>query len=82
MNAKAVAGFSRILDQDDSAPLVPPDPLLLYIAIIGMSEFFVAAQPMIMPLLPGKTGADALAERYKAFIVRLVLDGLRPRKRR
>lgn len=82
MNAKAVAGFSRILDQDDSAPLVPTDPLLLYIAIIGMSEFFVAAQPMIMPLLPGKTDADALAERYKAFIVRLVLDGLRPRKRR
>jgi AcrR family transcriptional regulator len=80
LNARAVAGYARLLSQQEAEPLAPADPLLLYIAIIGMSEFFVAAQPMILPLLPGKPDPDALAERYKAFIVHLVLDGLRPRK--
>jgi TetR/AcrR family transcriptional regulator len=81
LNTRAVEGYSRMLSQQEGEPLAPVDPLLLYIAIIGMSEFFVAAQPMILPLLPGKADADELAERYKDFIVRLVLDGLRPRTR-
>jgi TetR/AcrR family transcriptional regulator len=82
LNSQGVASFAKCLGQDESDPLRPVDPLLLYISIIGMSEFFVAAQPMILPLLPGKPDAAELAERYKDFIVNLVLDGLKPRRAR
>ncbi len=81
LNAGGVARYARYLDQGEPDPLVPVDPLLLYIAIIGLAEFFVAAQPMILPLLPGKPDPEDLAERYKDFIVHLVLYGLKPRDR-
>jgi AcrR family transcriptional regulator len=80
LNAAAVAGYARVFDQKQSEPLTPADPLLAYIAIIGMSEFFFAAQPMIQPLLPKKTSTRALTERYKEFIVGMVLNGLKPRR--
>jgi hypothetical protein len=51
----------------------------MHVAIIGMCEFFAAAQAMILPLVPEGIDADELAERYKDFIVHLVLDGLRSR---
>lgn len=53
------------------------DPLFMHISIIGMCEFFAAAQNMIMPLVPAGMSSKELAERYKEFIVRLVLDGMR-----
>ena len=80
LNEMAVRGYAQLFDSNQPAPLESVDPLLAYIAIIGMSEFFVAAQPMIAPLLPRKTSPDELAERYKKFLIKMVLDGLRPRK--
>jgi len=82
LNSLAVQGYSRLFDQKLAEPLEPVDPLFAYVAIIGMSEFFAAAQSMIVPLLPQKIGADELAERYKGFLVKMVLDGLRPRQGR
>ncbi len=82
LNSLAVQGYARLFDQKQAEPLEPVDPLFAYVAVIGMSEFFAAAQSMIMPLLPQKMSADELAERYKRFLVKMVLDGLRPRKGR
>jgi TetR/AcrR family transcriptional regulator len=81
LNALAVAGYAKLFDQNRKDALEPADPLLFYVAIIGMSEFFFAAQPMIQPLLSKKTSTHALAERYKEFVVRMVLNGLKPRRR-
>ena len=81
LNAAAVAGYARLFDQGQAEPLEPVDPLLFYIAIIGMAEFFSAAQPMIQPLLPARMSIAQLAERYKDFIVRMVLNGVVPRSR-
>jgi AcrR family transcriptional regulator len=81
LNAAAIAGYARLLDPHESEPLEPADPLLLYIAIIGMAEFFATAQPMILPLLPAGTRPGDLAERYKEFIAKMVLDGLKPRRK-
>jgi hypothetical protein len=44
-----------------------------------MCEFFAAAHVMIRPLVPDGVDDEELAARYKDFIVRLVLDGLRAR---
>jgi TetR/AcrR family transcriptional regulator len=78
LNEMAVQGYARLFDANQPDPLVRVDPLLAFIAIIGMSEFFVAAQPMIVPLLPRKMSPDELAGRYKKFLIKMVLDGLRP----
>jgi len=80
LNARAVQSYAKLFDQKRSEPLRSVDPLLVYVAIIGMSEFFAAAQSMIVPLLPQKISASELAERYKRFLVKMVLDGLRPRE--
>lgn len=79
LNARAVKAYGQFFDQSEAQPLVAADPLLAYVAIIGMADFFVSAQSMIVPLLPQKLSADELAERYKSFIVELALNGLRPR---
>jgi AcrR family transcriptional regulator len=79
LNARAVQAYAGYFDQNEAEPLVAADPLLAYVAIIGMADFFVSAQSMIVPLLPQKLSADELAERYKSFIVELALNGLRPR---
>jgi AcrR family transcriptional regulator len=80
INSLAVQHYAALLDPKQAEPLEPVDPLFAFVAIIGMSEFFAAAQAMIVPLLPQKLSADELAERYKRFLVKMVLDGLRPRK--
>jgi TetR/AcrR family transcriptional regulator len=80
LNSVAVQAFARLFDQKQAEPLEPADPLFVYVAVIGMSEFFAAAQSMIVPLLPQKISASELAERYKRFLVKMVLDGLRPRE--
>jgi TetR/AcrR family transcriptional regulator len=80
LNSLAVQAYARLFDQKQAEPLEPADPLFVYVAVIGMSEFFAAAQSMIVPLLPQKISASELAERYKRFLVKMVLDGLRPRE--
>jgi TetR/AcrR family transcriptional regulator len=82
LNSLAVRSYARLFDQKQAEPLEPVDPLFAYVAVIGMSEFFAAAQSMIVPLLPQKISADELVERYKRFLVKMVLEGLRPRKGR
>jgi AcrR family transcriptional regulator len=79
LNARAVKAYAEYFDQSQTQPLVAADPLLAYVAVIGMADFFASAQSMIVPLLPKKLSADELAERYKNFIVEMVLNGLRPR---
>jgi AcrR family transcriptional regulator len=76
LNTAAVARYAQLFDE--GADLVPADPLFLYVAVIGMCEFFVSAQAMIRPLAPGVPPKE-LAERYTEFVTSLVLDGLRPR---
>jgi AcrR family transcriptional regulator len=79
LNAGAVARYIQMFDQNQAEPLVPADPLFMFIAVIGMCEFFASARPMIAPLTPADTDFDELSARYAEFAIRLVLDGLRPR---
>jgi AcrR family transcriptional regulator len=54
-----------------------PEALFLHVAMIGLCEFFAAAQAVILPLAPKGMSADELAARYERFIHDLVLDGIR-----
>jgi TetR/AcrR family transcriptional regulator len=79
LNAGAVSRHALMLHSDRKTRVKATDPLFMYVAIIGMCEFFAAAQPMIAPLVPEGVSHDELVKRYKDFIVHLVLDGMRAR---
>jgi hypothetical protein len=71
--------YAKILKDQVGDEIVEVDPLFLHAAILGVCEFFTAAQSVILPL--AEPGADpvALAERYEAFVINLFLNGLRKR---
>lgn len=77
LNAVAVDYYARLLHLEGEEAQSSPDPLFMHIAVIGMCEFFAAAQAMILPLAPKHLDAAQLAQRYETFIRKLVLDGLR-----
>ena len=79
INAAFVDNLALLLHPQRSAAREPCEPLFLYAAIVGLCEFFAAAQPMILPLAPAGTDPEDLAARYRKFIARLVLDGMRAR---
>lgn len=79
LNTGVLSRWALLLHAERSADTMSTDPLFMHVAVIGMCEFFAAAQAMIRPLVPEGMSAKELAERYKDFIVRLVLDGIRSR---
>jgi AcrR family transcriptional regulator len=54
------------------------DPAFLYMAIVGMCDFFVHASPLLSTELADRPPAT-LQEEYGAFMCDLLLNGLRPR---
>ncbi len=79
MNLDLVAFYRRMLDADGGEELTDVDPLFLYVAVLGASDFFSSAGSLIRDLLPKGTDIDKLTADFQAFMVKLVLDGLRKR---
>lgn len=79
LNAGALRSYAQFLPHEGDKAETSLEPLFLYIAVIGLCEFFAAAQPMILPLAPKDLDTKELAQRYETFISKLVLDGLRSR---
>jgi hypothetical protein len=78
MNLDLVNFYQTLLDADDGKELTDVDPLFLYVAVLGASDFF-ASGPLIRDLLPEDTDIEELTARFQKFLVKLVLDGLRNR---
>jgi AcrR family transcriptional regulator len=79
INAGFVDSLARLLQPGKDAARAATDPLFLYVSIVGLCEFFAAAQAMILPLAPAGVDPEELAARYREFIIGLVLDGMRSR---
>ena len=79
MNQDLVAFYRDVLQADGGNALVETDPLFLHLAVLGASDFFSSAEPLIRELVPEGTDMDALTARFQHFVVRLFLDGLRKR---
>lgn len=77
MNGDLVEYYRTLLGGGNTLTAV--DPLFLHIAVLGASDFFSSAEPLIRELIPAGTDYDALATEFEAFLVKLVLDGLRRR---
>lgn len=78
-NKGLVDRYARILRDQIGDEIIDVDPLFLHAAILGVCEFFTAAQSVILPLAEPGTDPTELAERYEAFVIDLFLNGLRKR---
>ena len=78
MNFDLVDFYRHLLDADGGEELTDVDPLFLYVAVLGASDFF-ASGPLIRDLLPEDTDIEELTVRFQKFLVKLILDGLRKR---
>lgn len=78
-NKGLVERYAEILKTQIGDEIVEVDPLFLHVAILGVCEFFTAAQSVIMPLAEPGTEPTDLADRFEAFVIDLFLNGLRRR---
>ncbi len=79
MNIDLVAFYRELLTADEGETLRSVDPLFLHLVILGASDFFVSAEPVISQLIHPDTDRDELTARFNTFLVDLVLNGLKPR---
>ncbi|UVO51024.1 TetR/AcrR family transcriptional regulator [Sphingomonas sp. SUN019] len=79
MNLDLVEFYRALLRADGGGELVETDPLFLYVAVLGASDFFVSAEPLIRELVPESTDMERLTTDFQMFLGKLVLDGLRKR---
>lgn len=75
-NQSAVADYRRILELDKGGVLNRFDPLFMYLAVVGISDFFVAGAPLVELLVPEDTDMEQLARQYEEFVVKLLTEGL------
>lgn len=79
MNMRAVEAFAALLNRDDRRELRAVNPLFLHVALVGLFDFFVSAQPVVRNLVPEGTDMEVLGSEFENFIVDLLLNGIRKR---
>ncbi|TFL14714.1 TetR/AcrR family transcriptional regulator [Pusillimonas caeni] len=65
-----------LLHDQPSRPVRPIDPRFLHVAMIGLTEFFVAAKPLLHELFGENADIDELKSRYVSFVTDLILHGI------
>jgi len=79
---RSLAAYGNILqDGAKDGSLRAVDPICLWIAVVGMCQFFVASTP-IQNLVRKKTNdkENSLADQYREFMCEMLTNGLRGRK--
>lgn len=79
MNMRAVDAFAALLKRDGGSELREVNPLFLHVALVGLFDFFVSAQPVVRNLVPDDTDMEVLGAEFENFIVDLLLNGIRKR---
>jgi TetR/AcrR family transcriptional regulator len=79
MNLDLVDFYRTLLSADGGDDLVEADPLFLYLTVLGASDFFSSAEPLIRELIPEGTDMESLTVGFQEFLAKLVLNGLRKR---
>lgn len=80
LTERGLTAYSQILEAGaQQGQLRAVDPLFLFIAIIGMSQFFVGSGPIQQLVQPRGLDSGDLAEQFRQFMCDLLINGLRPR---
>jgi TetR/AcrR family transcriptional regulator len=78
-NHQPLSFYARLQELDVEGKLRKFDPLFMYLAVVGISDFFVSGAPLVKLMVPDNTDMEELGRQYEAFVTRLVTDGLRER---
>lgn len=65
-----------MLHDQPSQEVRPIDPRFLHVAMIGLTEFFVAAKPLLHELFGENADLEDLKTRYISFVSELILHGI------
>lgn len=77
---RGLTAYSEILEAGaKTGALRTVDPMFLFVAIIGMSQFFVGSAPIRQLVQQRAAGSEELAEQFRQFMCDLLINGLRPR---
>jgi TetR/AcrR family transcriptional regulator len=77
---RGLSAYTQILEAGaQQGQLRAVDPMFLFIAIIGMSQFFVGSGPIQQLVQPRTAGNADVAEQFRQFMCDLLINGLRPR---
>jgi TetR/AcrR family transcriptional regulator len=80
LTSRGLAAYTQILEAGArQGQLRSVDPLFLFVAIIGMSQFFVSSGPIQQLVQPRDGDVGGLAESFRQFMCDLLINGLRPR---
>jgi AcrR family transcriptional regulator len=78
-NRQPLSSYARLQELDEQGALRKFDPLFMHLAVVGISDFFASGAPLVELLVPPGTDLAELGRNYEAFVVRLVLEGLKAR---
>ena len=76
MHRDLVDFYRVLLRKDGGEKLVGTDPLFLFLTVLGASDFFVSAEPLIRDLIPDGTDMGKLTADFQVFLAKLVLEGV------
>jgi TetR/AcrR family transcriptional regulator len=79
VNTRSLDGYTSILaagEKDGSLRHV--EPAFLFLAVIGMCEFFLNGIPILKNVLGDDLDETNLTKRYREFVFDLLLNGLKP----
>ena len=76
MNLGLVAFYRQIFQTDAGKTLRNVNPLFVHLMVLGTSDFFATAEPLIRDLVPSDTDMDKVAMDFQEFLVKIVIDGL------
>jgi TetR/AcrR family transcriptional regulator len=79
LNRGAIEELGQLMQRDGGATIREVDPTFLHLALVGLFDFFVSAEPVVRQLVPKGTDMKTLAAAYEEFVTDLVLNGLRVR---
>ena len=77
MNLDLVSFYRSVLKADAGQTMQSVNPLFLHLLVLGTSDFFASAEPMIREIVPSNTNMEKLAATFQEFLVKMVIDGLR-----
>lgn len=78
-NRQPLANYARLQELDTDDALRGFDPLFMHLAVVGISDFFATGAPLIELVVPSGTDMVKLRRDYEAFVVELIIEGLRRR---
>jgi TetR/AcrR family transcriptional regulator len=76
MNLDLVAFYRQLLQADAGKTMRDVNPLFLHLMVLGSSDFFATAEPLIRDLVPNNTDMNELALGFQEFLVKIVTGGL------